>query len=446
MQRCFGGCHTEACRRITPPLVLRSKTGGVNKGTAPVKAWYSMAIFVYEAKTGPKDVIRGTLIADSKNAAIQKISRMGYYLLSLEEEAAALNSPQSYKSYFSDKISIKDITDFTRQLCDLLGAGITIAKALNILHEQTENKKLKKVILDIRDFCVSGNPLSDALSRHPRVFSNLYVNMVRSGEAGGMLDNILTRLSGFFEKQLEIQTKIRTALAYPILMTVVGLTTIIILLTFVMPKMTVMFSDFGQALPLPTQILLGMSGVIRNYWPILMLFSAGIVMTIVKIYNTPEGRLAIDRFKLNLPIFGRLVKKLEIARFTRTLATLLENGVPILGALQIVLETMGNAIIKSEIEKAAVAVREGSGLAQGLSGSKSIPHAVINMIAIGEEGGHIEKSLLKVALGYERESDEAIKIMMSLLEPVLILTLGMIVGFIVISMLLPIFEMNFLVR
>lgn len=405
-----------------------------------------MARFIYEAKTSPKDVIKGTLVADNKNAAIQKISRMGYYLLSLEEEAEALNRSQSHRSFFSEKISVKSITDFTRQLSDLLEAGITIAKALDILHNQTGNKRLKKIILDIRDFCVSGNPLSDALSRHPRVFSNLYVSMVRSGETGGMLDNVLKRLSDFNEKQLDIQTKIRTALAYPILMTVVGFTTIIILITFVMPKMTVMFSDFGQALPLPTLILLGISGIIQNYWLILILFLAGITMTVMKIYNTPQGKIAIDRFKLNSPIMGPLIKKVEIARFTRTLATLLDNGVPILGALQIVLETVGNAVIKEEIEKAAIAVKEGSSLAEGLSGSKSIPPAVMNMIAIGEEGGHVEKSLLKVALGYERESDEAIKIMMSLIEPLLILTLGIIVGFIVISMLLPIFEMNFLVR
>jgi len=405
-----------------------------------------MARFIYEAKTSPKDVIKGILVADNKSAAIQKISRMGYYLLSLEEEAEASNHSQSHAAYFSGKVSIKDITDFTRQLSDLLEAGITIAKALDILHEQTENKRLAKVILDIRDFCVGGNPLSDALSRYPKVFSTLYVSMVRSGETGGMLDNILKRLSDFNEKQLDIQTKIRTALAYPILMTVVGLTTIIILITFVMPKMTVMFSDFGQALPIPTQILLGISGVIQNYWLILILFLAGITMTIMKIYNTHEGRFAIDSFKLNSPLMGPLIKKVEIARFTRTLATLLDNGVPILGALQIVLETVGNVVIKKDIEKAAVAVREGSSLAQGLSGSKSMPPAVMNMIAIGEEGGHVEKSLLKVASGYERESDEAIKIMMSLIEPLLILTLGIVVGFIVISMLLPIFEMNFLVR
>lgn len=406
-----------------------------------------MAIFAYEAKTGPEDVIRGTLIAESKSAAIQKIGQMGYFILSLEEQSEAHSPSEPYKLIlFPQRINLKDITDFTRQLSDLLEAGITIAKALDILHNQTANRKLKKIISDIRDFCISGNPLSSAFSRHPKVFSNLYTSMVRSGETGGMLENVLKQLADFNEKQLEIQTKIRTALAYPILMTIVGIITITILITFVMPKMIVMFSDFGQALPIPTQILLGISAIIRNYWLILIFFLIAIAMSVKKIHATPAGRMAIDRIKLNSPLIGPLVKKIEIARFARTLSTLLGNGVAILDALNVVLETIGNALIKKDIEEAYTAVREGSSLAQGLGSSGIIPPAVINMIAIGEEGGHVEKSLLKVAKGFERESDEAIKIMMSLLEPILILTLGIIVGFIVISMLLPIFEMNFLVR
>lgn len=405
-----------------------------------------MAKFVYEAKSGPKDIVKGTLVADTRNAAIQKISHMGYYLLSLEEEGEVSNQVKSYKSYFFNRISLKDITDFTRQLSDLLEAGVTIARALDVLQEQTPNKRLKRVISDVRDYCVSGNPLSSALSRHPQVFSKLYISMVRSGETGGMLENILRRLSDFSEKQLDIQTKVRTALAYPILMTIVGFSTVMVLITFVIPKMTAMFADFGQALPLPTQILLFISTAVRKYYLILIGFLAAIILTLIKIYDTPEGRVTIDSFKLKFPVFGQLLKKVEIARFTRTLATLLENGVPILDALNIIMDTIGNVIIRTDVEKAYTAIREGSSLARGLGSSKIIPAAVINMIAVGEESGHVEKSLLKVAHSYERESDEAIKIMMSLLEPILILTLGAVVGFIVVSMLLPIFEMNFLVR
>ncbi len=405
-----------------------------------------MARFLYEAKKSPKDIIKGVLSADSRGAAIQKIGRMGYYVISLKEESASGASSEGARAIFFGRITLKDITDFTRQLADLLESGITITKTLDILYNQTTNRKLKTVIMDVRDFCVSGSPLSDALARHPKVFSNLYVSMVRSGETGGALEKILRRLSDFSEKQLEIQTKIRTALAYPVLMSVVGLATIIILMTFVIPKMMVMFSDLGQALPIPTQILLAISGSIRNYWWVIMAVIAGLTAAIVKAYKTREGRLSIDAMLLKAPVFGQLTLKVETARFARTLATLLENGVPILESLKVTSDTLDNAVIKKEVENAYDAVRQGSSLANGFYNSKIIPPSVVNMISIGEEGGHLERALLKVAQSYERESDEAVKIMMSLLEPILILTLGVVVGFIVIAMLLPIFEINFMMR
>ena len=407
-----------------------------------------MARFVYEAKKDPQNVIKGVLVADNKAAAIQQIARMGYYLMALDEEADVTKSAGGggAMGYVFSRITLKDVADFTRQLSDLLESGITIVKTLDLLYNQTPNKKLKVVIMDIRDFCVGGSPLSDALARHPKVFSNLYVSMVRSGETGGALEKILKRLSDFSEKQLEIQTKIRTALAYPILMCVVGLATIIVLMTFVIPKMMVMFADLGQALPLPTQILMAISNVVKNYWWALVaiLFTAG--ATLAKVYATPEGRLSIDNVKLKAPIFGQLMLKVEIARFARTLATLLENGVPILESLKVTSDTVENEVVKKEVDKAYDAVREGSSLANGFFNSTVIPQAVVNMIAIGEEAGHLERSLFKVAQGYDRESDEAIKIMMSLLEPIMILTLGVVVGFIVISMLLPIFEINFMMK
>lgn len=406
-----------------------------------------MPKFVYEAKRSPAEVIKGSLTADNRNSAIRKISQAGYYLVSLEQEDdSAIAGEGSYRAFLFKRVSLKDLTDFTRQLSDLLESGLIIVKALDILRNQTQNKAFKNVISDIRDFCVGGNTLSSALARHPRVFSNLYVSMVRSGETGGVLENILKRLSDFNEKQLEIRTKVRTAIAYPILMSVVGLVTIIVLMTFVIPKMMIMFSDLGQALPLPTQILLIISTAVQRYWLILIGAIFAIVLTVIKVYKTPEGRFAIDRFKLNAPSIGQLIKKVEIAAFARTLATLLENGVPILESMRVVSETIENAVIRKEVENAQAAVREGSSLANGFYNSKVIPPVVINIIAIGEEGGRLEKALFKVAQGYERESDEAIKIMMSLLEPLMILTLGVIVGFIVISMLLPIFEINFLMR
>lgn len=404
-----------------------------------------MPKFIYRAKKDPQNIIEDTIIADNKSAAIQKISNMGYYLLSVDECADSADAGKGI-NIFQKKARLKDVTNFTRQLSDLLDSGLTVVKALDILYKQTDNKRLKDAISDARNFCIDGNSLSSALSRHPDVFSNLFVSMVMSGEAGGALGGILRRLADFNDRQLEIQVKVKTALAYPILMSVVGCITIIILLTFVIPKMMAMFSDLGQNLPLPTLILIRINELIRNYWWLIIAVITAIIFAFGRMHKTREGKYSIDKFKLRMPVFGNLIKKIEIARFSRTLATLLNNGVPILESLRIVAETVGNEVIREEIKKSETAVRDGSSVARSFSGSSVIPDLVVNMIAVGEEGGQVEKTLYKVAEGYERETDAAIKVMMSLLEPALILVLGLIVGFIVISMLLPIFEINFLVR
>ncbi len=405
-----------------------------------------MAKFIYEAKKSPADIIKGSLMADNRMSAIHKIDKLGYCLIDIHEEQQDSGTLLPINISFFNSISLKDVTDFSRQLSDLLESGLIIIKALEVLASQTENKRLKIVIIDIQDFCVAGNPFSSALARHPKVFSDLFVNMVRSGETGGALESVLRRLSDFSEKQLDIQTKVRTALAYPILMSVIGTASIIILLTFVMPKMMVMFDDLGQALPWPTQIILGLSYVLAHYGLVVVLAVIALGVSLMKIYATPQGQWTIDGLKLRLPLAGKLIKKVEIARFLRTLATLLNNGLPMLEALKVVSATIKNVVIRQDVSKAFTAVREGASLAKGFDGSRIFPLSVINMIRIGEESGHLERSLLKIAEASERESDEMIKIVMSLLEPVLILVLGVIVGFIVIAMLLPIFEINFLMK
>jgi len=403
-----------------------------------------MPKYAYKAKKSPTDVVEGVITADSETSAIQKISSTGYFILSINESSQSKNALERKTALFQKKINLKNVTEFTRQLSDLLESGLTIVKALDILCNQTENKNLREIIFDIRDFCIDGNPLSAALARHPQVFHNLFVSLVRSGETGGALENVLRRLADFNDKQLEVETKVRSALAYPILMSIVGAITIGVLLTFVIPKMVTMFGELGQNLPVPTLILINISNAIKFYWWLILAiaFAGGFMFR--RFYKMREGKLIVDKFKLSMPIFGNLVKKIEIARFTRTLATLLQNGVPILESLNVVADTVNNAVIKRQIEKAAKNVKDGSDLASGFSKSAAIPALVVNMIAVGEEGGHVDKSLFKIAESYERESDAAIKVMMSLLEPILILTLGLVVGFIVISMLLPIFEINFL--
>lgn len=401
-----------------------------------------MTAFFYRAKKNPRDVVEGIISADSMAAAVQKIFGMGFYLLRIEEE-------RKKKNVFlrkQRKVPLRDTAHFTRQLSDLLGSGLTIVKALKILSRQTESRALGRVISEIRDACVEGDPFSKALERFPDIFSNLYINLVRSGEAGGALEDVLRRLADHIEKQLEIQTKVRSAMAYPALMSFVGLMTILVLLTFVIPKITGMFEDLGQSLPMPTLILMKTGDMLKSYgWMLLPgVFIAGAYFK--KICRTPKGKISFDGFKFRIPYLGTLMKKIETARFVGTLGMLLKNGVPMLSSLDIVSQTMNNALMEREITKVSSRVREGASLAGALQESPVMPVLLVNMVGVGEEGGKIDDALMKLAGSYEREFDANIKILMSLLEPALILVLGAVVGFIVISMLLPIFEINFLVR
>lgn len=399
--------------------------------------------FIYKAKRSPYETVDGLVAADTRAAAIEKLSASGLYILSVEEEARGILFDRRGFS-FGRKISVKEITTFTRQLSDLLASGLTIVRALGILTDQAQNGTFKEIVLDVKNSCIDGNPLSVCLARHPRVFPSLYRSLIRSGELSGSLDEVLERLADFNDRQLEMRTKITSALAYPALMAFVGLVTITVLLAFVIPRIAVMFSDMGQKLPLPTLILMRLSAAIRAYWWALAVLAAAAWLGLKKVCTTDAARARIDAFMLRMPVLGDLVMKLEIARFSRTLGTLLKNGVPALESLAIVAETVNNSVIKNGILSASESVREGASMADGFSSCSAIPPVVVNMMAVGEEGGRLDDALFKVAESYERETDAAIKVMMSLLEPVMILVLGIVVGFIVISMLLPIFSINFL--
>jgi general secretion pathway protein F len=408
-----------------------------------------MTKFKYKAKVSPSKKIEGVVIADSRSSAIAKLSQMGYTPLAVYDESRA--QPVSGKALaqvipFSPKISPSNVTDFMRKLSDLLGAGFTISRALGALSRQARNKAMKSVTLDMLARCDAGESFSSALGHYPKAFPQLYVSMVRAGEAGGGMENILKRLADFGEMQAENKARILSALAYPVLMIIVGMATIIVLMTFVIPKMMDMFSDMTQALPLPTRMLLFMSDILRNYWWAIMAAVIAAAVVFKKIYSSTEGRVAVDNLKLKAPLLGRFETMSETSRFTRTLGTLLHNGVPILESLKIASDTIGNTMMRRNMAKAYEAVKEGSGLARGLKISAIIPEDVISMVALGEESGSLDRSLLKIAESYEREMDQTVKVMMSLMEPAMILVLGAIVGFIVISMLLPIFEVNFLVR
>jgi len=405
-----------------------------------------MPRFVYKAKRGPSEVTEGKIEADNKHRAAIKLSGMGLYALSIEEETAAFIRKTKGQLFFLKAIPLRDLSNFTRQLSNLLDSGLNMLNGLGVLMEQTQNPYLKHTIGLIRDDIRDGATLSGALAKYPKTFSILYVNMVASGEISGALEDVLRRLSEFLEKDEETVSKVRASLAYPALMAFVGFVTIFVLLSFVAPRLTAIFVDLGQALPLPTKLLIAISGFFARFWLFIIISIVLAITALSRWQKTDEGRLAFDRLKLKMPLIGSFIQKAEISRFGRTLGTLVDNGVPIVQALGVANSTIDNRIIKQELESASKDVVEGAPLSKSIKGSRHFPTMMINMIAVGEESGTLEKALFKVADAYDAEIDRTIKTITSMLEPVLILFMGLVVGFIVISMLLPIFQLNLMVR
>ncbi len=391
--------------------------------------------------------MEGSLEAETEQEALAKLSQMGYFPLSIQREETSPQgqaAPRSFRLF--TRIRRRDITLFTRQLADLLESGLPLMRTLDVLREQMENPRLQEVLADLASQVRDGRSLSDALAIYPRVFSPLYVSMVRSGEVGGMLGGVLARLADFAEKEEELHVKMRSALAYPILILLVGMGTIAVLLIFVVPKLVLLFQEVGQILPLPTRVLIGLSQWFVSYWW-LVVSIAGLGVFLVRRGGLSQGaRLAIDRIKLRLPVVGSLIKKVEIARFARSLATLLSHGVPILQGMQVVVQATGNELLRGELQQIGEQLKGGDSLSQGMRRGRIFPALVTHMVAVGEEAGSLDRSLFKIADTYEREADRAMKLMTSLVEPVMILIMGSLVGFIVIAMLLPIFEIDLLAR
>jgi len=406
-----------------------------------------MPRFFYKAKKGPKEAMEGVIEADSEPQALSKINALGMFAVFIKQEDEQKAGLSGFSTFgFFSRIKVADISVFTRQLADLLGSGLTIVNALDVLSKQTENKKLGKAITEIRDYIKSGSTLGASLAKYPPIFSPLYVSMVNSGEASGTVENVLNRLADFLEEQEEFSAKVQAALAYPMLMAVVGFTTIVVLLTFVMPRVVGIFEDLGQTLPFITLALLAISNFMRSYWYIAAAFLLFLIFLIKQIGKTPEGKSFLDRIKNGLPLIGLLLKKTDIARFAGTLGALLNNGVTILQSLEIVEGVISSELAKKDVREAFIKVRDGASLAKALAEGNYFPLFVVNMIAVGEESGQLEHSLLKVADSYERETSRMIKIISSLIEPVMILVMGLMVGFIVISILLPIFQISLIAR
>lgn len=402
-----------------------------------------MPRYTYIAKSQPTKTIQGNIEAESEQDAINKLTRIGYFPISVKHQTSSLEK-RGLISF--RKISNKDMVLFTRQLSSLIESGVNILNALNILSEQTTNKYLEAILSDISGGIKDGKSLSDSLSAFPHLFSNVYCSMVRSGEASGELKSTLKNLAEFLEREEEFKNSLRASLTYPLFVFTVSVITVLILLVFVIPRLITMFEDMGQVLPLPTRILINTSDFLRGYWWIIIAATLILVFLLRRIYKAPKGKISWDRFRLKMLIFGPIVLKTEISRLMRTLSLLLSSGMPITPALDISVSIVDNQVLKLEVLKFKEKISGGLGLSDAIKESKLFPAFVTNIISIGEETGSLESSLMRIALDYERETNRILTELTRLLEPVIILVMGLIVGFIVLSMLLPIFQINLIVR
>ena len=407
-----------------------------------------MAVFEYKGVNASGKSVGGIIDAENPRLARQKLRSDGIFPTEVAEEKAhksRLSQDISFQNLFQ-RIRTQEISVMTRQLATLLRAGLPLVSSLNALTDQIENPKLKKIITQIRERVNEGSALAAAMEEFPKVFPDLYVNMISAGEASGALELVLFRLAEYQEGQVRIRNRIRAALIYPAVMTVVGFGVLGILFTFVVPKFVAIFEDLEQALPLPTVILIGISDFVRAYWYLLLLFAGAAAYGLARYRQTPKGREHYDLFLLKIPVFGKLIMLGVVIRFTRTLSTLLSSGVPLLKALDILTAVVNHAVFAKAISSARVSVTEGASLSQPLKQSGIFPPILIHMIASGEQSGELEEMLAKVAEIYEEEAETLASTLMSLLEPVLILGMALIVSFVVISILLPLLEINQMVR
>lgn len=409
-----------------------------------------MPVYAYTALDAGGRTKKGGVEAGSVSAARQKLRDIGVFPVEITESSESRNNETDVGKAgggLFQRVGLQELSIMTRQLATLIGAGLPLVPSLSALAPQIRNQLLRAAVVRIREEVNEGNSLTGALSHFPKIFPPFYVNMVRAGEASGTLNLVLDRLADFQENQQEMRGKIRTALAYPIFMFVVGGGVLLFLVTFVVPNITNIFSEMHQTLPSITVFLIAVSGFLKSFWwMIALVLAVGIAAGRSAIKKTEGGRNFWDKLKLNVPLFGVLNRKIAVARFARTLGTLLQSSVPLLAALDIARNVVDNRLVANEIKRVAKDVEEGQSLSAPLARNQFFPPIAVEMIAVGEQSGNVEKMLFKVADAYEKEVESNIVMITSLLEPAMILVMGGVVGFIVISILLPIFEMNQLVR
>ncbi len=400
-----------------------------------------MAIFRYSAKDPTGRVIAGTIEADNDAVVVDRLREMGFFITNLERAKTRTDVGEILQGIFG--VGLKDLAVFSRQFSTMVNAGLSLVRVLSILEQQTSNKKLREVAGAVRLDVEAGRPLSESMARHPKVFSNLYVNMVKAGETGGVLDEVLNRVANFLEKEQALRAKVRAAMVYPALLTMAALGGLMFMTIVILPQFQNLFRELGgeDSLPLPTQIAMAFSVVLRRYWYIVFGGFALFIWGLRRYLKTPKGRAQYDRLKLRMPILGDLNRKIVVARFSRTLATLIASGVPIMQSLEVVAKAIDNTVIGEAVEAVRASIREGQTIAIPLQFSGVFPPMVVQMAKVGEETGALEQMLEKVADFYDVEVETTVQSLTSLLEPILIIFMGVVVGAMVISLYLPIFSL-----
>jgi type IV pilus assembly protein PilC len=407
-----------------------------------------MASFTFEAVDGKGNKVKKDVEASDRDDAMAKIKGMGLFPTKVKEKeaapaavAAAPGGKKKGKVFTIGGVSMRALTTFTQQLATLQDAGLPIVRSLRILEGQLKPSLLKNCLMDVADDVESGATLSEAMAKHPKAFDRLYVGMIKAGEAGGVLDTILDRLSHFMEKSLRLRKKVIGALIYPVVVTVVAVGILAGIMKFVIPAFQKMFKEVGVSLPVMTEILLAVSDFVQNYWYLLPGIPVVLVLLWKGIASTPRGKYMLDKFLLYMPVFGSIIHKSSISRFARTLGTLIASGVPILESLSITREATSNDVIAKAIDDVHASIREGESIAKPLQESGVFDDMLVNMIDIGEETGELDKMLVKIADNYDDDVDVAVESLTSIIEPILIVGMGGAVGFIVIALFLPLIEL-----
>ncbi|MEM7165671.1 MAG: type II secretion system inner membrane protein GspF [Planctomycetota bacterium] len=403
-----------------------------------------MPIYQYQALDLKGRNKKGTVDADTPRDAREKLRRQELRVTAIDQIVTGKKKKERKQSEFKlvRKVKLSELATFTRQLSTLLQSGVHLSESLTVLVDQVEDRRTELIIRDVREKVVSGAGLAEALSFHPTHFSDLYVNMVRAGEASGNLDEVLLRLAEFLQQQNKLKGKVVTALTYPAIMVLVGVAVVIFLMSYVVPKITEILLEREQELPMPTEVLIAVSAFLKSYWVLMLLAGLGVMIATRMFYATERGRLTIDTWILRIPVVGTLFKKQAISRFEITFSTLLRSGLPALEALNIVSRVVNNALLTLTLEQVAERIIEGADIATPLRRSKIFPPMVAYMVAVGEQSGELEEILERIAIAYEEEIDTSIQRMTAMFEPMVIIFLAIIVGFIIMAVLLPLLQFD----